>query len=147
MAQMTTAQTSVTGSQDRVVPITFSIPASQASGYLTNGTLYPFGFNNPTTATTFQVPAGSRYQLVDIYVSGTPSVDGQLVVQLNGITQGENLILSTVNAQVSGRVKITQGLVLDPTVTLSVQLQTNAANSATTAVTDTCYFHFIQVPA
>jgi hypothetical protein len=114
---------------------------------LTNGTLYPFGFNNPTTATTFQVPAGSRYQLVDIYVSGTPSVDGQLVVQLNGITQGENLILSTVNAQVSGRVKITQGLVLDPTVTLSVQLQTNAANSATTAVTDTCYFHFIQVPA
>jgi hypothetical protein len=146
MANVPTAQVSITGMQDKIVPCNFAIATSAAAGSLLNGTMYPFGLQNPTSVTTFQVPAGSKYQLVDMYTSGTPSVDGQLVVQLNGITQGENLILSTMNAQANSRAKITQGLVLDPTVTLTVQLVTIAANG-TAAATDSLYLHFVQVPA
>lgn len=147
MANVPTAQVAVTGMQDKIVPSVFSIAGSAASGALVNGTMYPFGLQNPTSVTTFQVPAGSKYQLVDMYTSGTPSIDGQLVIQLNGITQGENLILSTMNAQANSRAKITQGLVLDPTVTLTVQLVTTAANASTVAVAESLYLHFVQVPA
>jgi hypothetical protein len=147
MANMTSpAQVMITGVQDKVIPVTFSISGSTAAYTVVNGTMYPFGFNNPTTATTFQVPAGSKYQLVDVYVSGSPTVDGQLVLQINGITQGENLILSTLNSTNNARVKITQGMVLEPTVTLTVQVCT-LASSPTSTSTDTVYLHFIQVPA
>ncbi|MGC8580448.1 MAG: hypothetical protein ACP5MB_10395, partial [bacterium] len=96
--------------------------------------------------TQFQVPAGSKYQLVDMYVSGAPAVDGQVIFYLNGIPQGENLILSTLNTANSGRAHITQPLVLGPSDVIQVSMVTLAANGST-AATDTLFLHFLQVPA
>ena len=79
MTNMATAQVAVTGVQDKVIPVLFSITASAGAGSVVNGTMYPFGLQNPTTVTTFQVPAGSKYQLVDAYVSGSPSIDAHSV--------------------------------------------------------------------
>jgi hypothetical protein len=140
-------QVVVAAVQDKVVPVTFTIGASQATNYVATGTLYPYGLNNTSSGTQFQTPAGSKYQLVDMYVSGAPSVDGQLIFNLNGLPQGENLILSTLNTSNSGRTHITQPLVLSPSDVIQVSMVTSEANSATTSVTETLYLHFLQVPA
>ena len=108
--------------------------------------MYPFGFQNPATSTNFQVPSGSNYQLSDIYISASPTVDGQVIFSLNGVTQGENLILSTLVSSNSSRVRMTQPLVLKPSDVFTVQVITTAANS-TTAVTETFFLHFLQVPS
>lgn len=145
MAQ--SGQNTIVAVQDKVIPASFSCTASTAAGAIYNATLYPFGYNNPTTTTSFQVPAGSHYQLADLYVSTAPSIDGQLVFQLNGFPQGENFVLSTLVAGNSARVKPTQPLVLKAGDVITVQLCTTTSNSTTNAVTDVVYLHFLQVPA
>jgi hypothetical protein len=141
-------QNTIVAVQDKVIPaqISFSTSTTTASGSLVNLTMYPYGFNNPTTTTSFQVPAGSHYQLADVYVSSTPAVDGQLVFQLNGIPQGENFILSTLVASNSARVKPTQPLVLKAGDVITAQLSTTAS-AGTSSIVDTVYLHFLQVPA
>ncbi len=141
------AQTAIVALQDKIVPATFSIAGSAASGTIVTATLYPFGLQNPATSTNFQVPAGSNYQLSDMYVPSTPAVDGQLIFQLNGVTQGENLVLSTMVSSNSARARLSQPLVLKPSDVLTVQIVTAAANSSTAAATDTLYLHFLQIPA
>jgi hypothetical protein len=140
-------QVVVAAVQDKVIPVQFTIGASQASSYIATGTLYAYGLNNTSSGTSFQTPSGSKYQLVDMYVSGSPSVDGQVLFNLNGLPQGENLILSTLNTSNSGRTHITQPLVLNPGDVIQVSMVTSEANSATTSVTETLYLHFLQVPA
>ena len=146
MVMSNAAQVAVTGVQDKIIPVLFSFSGSATAGTVVNGTMYPFGLQNPTSVTTFQIPAGSKYQLVDMYTSGSPGVDGQLIISLNGVVQGENMILSTMDSQNNARAKITQGLVLDPTVTLTVQLVSTEDNGTATTV-DTLFMHYVQVPA
>jgi hypothetical protein len=141
----THAQTAITAPQDKPFIVQFTFAGSAASGTTVTGTMYPYGYQNPSQ-TTFQVPAGSGYQLFDTYVNGTPQVDGQLIFTVNGVVQGENLTISSLNSQVSGRVKPSQQLLLRPMDTFSVQLISLAANTLTTSNTDTVVLHFIQVP-
>lgn len=141
------AQTGVIAVQDKVFPVTFSVTASAATNTTFTGTIYPFGLNNPNSGTSFQVPASSNYQLVDLYNSSTPTPDYQLIFNLNGIQQGENLIGSTLTATNSARARISQPLVLKASDVLTVQIITTAANALTTAVSLTLYLHFLQVPA
>ncbi len=133
--------------QDKIVPVKFALAASAAEGTIAQGTMYAYGLNNNATGTQFQVPAGSNYQLVDMYVSGTPAVDAQLIFNLNGLPQGENMILSTMNTTASGeRAKITQPLVLSAGDVIAVSVVTIDVG-ATAASTDTLFLHFLQVPA
>ncbi len=147
MANANTGQVVIAAIQDKIIPVEFSIAGSAPAGTIVTGTMYAYGLNNSATGTQFQVPAGSKYQLADMYVSGAPAVDGQVIFNLNGIPQGENLILSTLNTANSGRAHITQPLVLGPSDVIQVSIVTLAANSSTTAVTDTLFLHFLQVPA
>jgi hypothetical protein len=140
-------QVAVVNVQDKVMPAQFSITSSSASASIFTATLYPFGFNNPSVTSGFQVPAGSNYQLVDMYVTATPVTDGQTIFLVNGIPQGENLVLSTLNANNSARAKITQPLILKPADVFNVQIVTLAAASTTGTYTDTLFLHFLQVPA
>lgn len=142
----TSGQTAVVAMQDKIFPAQFTVAGSAATGAIYTATLYPFGFQNPATSTSFQVPAGSTYQLVDLYVTAAPSVDAQIIFQLNGVAQGQNFILSTVVAGNSGRAKMTQPLVIRPSDVFTVQVVTTAANTLTTSVTETCYLQFLQVP-
>jgi hypothetical protein len=139
-------QVVVAATQDKIIPVQFSIAASAPAGTIVPGTIYAYGLNNNPTGSSFLVPAGSKYQLVDMYVSGSPAVDAQTIFSLNGLPQGENLVLSTINAQVSGRAKITQPLVLGASDVLSISIVTVAANGST-AATETLFLHFLQVPA
>lgn len=138
-------QTAITGPQDKPFVTTFVFGGSAAAGTTVTGTMYPYGYQNPSQ-TTFQVPAGSGYQLYDVYMSGTPQVDGQIIFTVNGVVQGENLVLSTLNVNNQGRVKPSQQLLLRPMDTFSVQVISLAANTLTTSNTDTVTFHFIQIP-
>jgi hypothetical protein len=147
MAMYPTGQTAVVATQDKVFPAQFTVAGSAATNSTYTCTLYPFGFQNPATSTNFQVPSGSNYQLSDIYTSVSPSIDGQIIFSLNGVTQGENLILSTLLSSSSSRVRMTQPLLLHPSDVFTVQVITTAANTLTTAVTETFYLHFLQVPA
>lgn len=144
---MVSGQTAVVSLQDKIFPVQFTFAGSAASGTVVTGTVYPFGLNNPSTSTSFQIPQGSKYQLVDMYVASTPQVDGQIIFNLNGVPQGENFILSTIVASNSARARIMQPLVLNPGDVFTVQLVSNAANSLTTSNTDTLYLGFVQVPA
>lgn len=141
------AQAAVTALQDKVFPTAFTFAQSAASGTIVNGTMYPYGLQNPATATQFQVPQGSKYQLVDVYMSTSPAPDGQLIFNLNGVPQGENLILSTLNASNSARAKITQPLTLEAGDIITVQVVSSAAASTTATTTETVYLHFVQVPS
>jgi len=137
-------QTAVVALQDKIIPAQFTYAQSAAVNTIYTTTLYPYGFNNPTTTQSFQVPAGSTYQLVDMYVTATPAVDAQVVFQLNGVAQGENLILSTMVASNSARAKMSQPLVLKPSDVFTVQVCTT--NTATVTLTENLFLHFLQVP-
>jgi hypothetical protein len=147
MAAYPTGQTAIVATQDKVFPSTFTVAGSAAANTTYTCTMYPFGLQNPSTSTNFQVPSGSNYQLSDIYISSTPSIDCQIIFSLNGVTQGENLILSTLVASNSSRVRMTQPLLLHPSDVFTVQVITAAANTLTTTVAETFYLHFLQVPA
>lgn len=140
------SQVAITALQDRIMPTTFAIAASAAINTTVAGTIYPYGQDVSTTATSFQVPAGSSYQLVDAFISGNAAIDAQLIFYLNGVKQGENFILSTMNAQNNARVRLTQPLILKAGDVFQVSINTSAANG-TLAQTDTLYLHFLQVPA
>jgi hypothetical protein len=143
----TSGQVVVVAVQDKVFPVQFTFAGTASAGTIATGTIYPYGFNNPSTSTSYQIPAGSKYQLVDMYVSASPAVDAQLIFNLNGIPQGENLILSTMISSNSGRAKLTQPLVLNASDVFNVQVVTLAVSTYTVASTDTLFLHFLQVPA
>jgi hypothetical protein len=145
VAKSIPAQAAITALQDKVFPTQFTFAASAAVGTIVNGTMYPYGLQNPANTTQFQVPQGSKYQLVDLYLSSSPGIDGQIIFNLNGVPQGENLILSTLVASNSARAKITQPLTLEPGDIITVQVVSSASSTAT--LTDTLYMHFVQVPA
>jgi hypothetical protein len=140
-------QVAVVNVQDKVMPALFTITSSSATQSVFTATLYPFGYNNTSVTTGFQVPAGSNYQLVDMYITTTPVTDAQTIFYVNGIPQGENLILSTLNANNSARAKITQPLILKPADVFNIQIVTLAAASTTGTYTDILFLHFLQVPA
>ena len=138
-------QTAITASQDKTFVTTFTFSGGAAPGTTISGVMYPYGYQNPSQS-TFQVPAGSGYQLYDVYVTGTPQVDGQLIFTVNGVVQGENLIISTTNVSNQGRVKPSAQILLRAMDTFSVQLISTLTNTLTTSNTDTVYLHFLQVP-
>ncbi len=144
-AKSVPAQTAVTALQDKVFPTQLTFAASTAVGTIVNGTMYPYGLQNPANTTQFQVPQGSKYQLVDMYLSSAPAIDGQIIFNLNGVPQGENLILSTMVTANSARAKITQPLSLEPGDIITIQVVSSTSSTAT--LTDTLYMHFVQIPA
>lgn len=145
MATPNVTQVGITALQDRVIPCQFSVTGSAASGSIVNGTIYPYGLNSPINTTSFQIPAGNQYQLVDAYVSSATTPDFQLIFTLNGVIQGENYIGSTLVASNSARAKVTQPLILNPSDVFAIQIVTLAANG-TAAVTITLYLQFLLVP-
>jgi hypothetical protein len=146
MANVTThQQVAVTAPQDKPIITQFTWAGSATSGTTVSGTMYPYGFQNPSQ-TTFQIPAGSGYQLYDIYISGTLQIDGQLIFTVNGVPQGQNFLVSSTNVSNNGRPRPSQQLLLKPMDTISVQMISIAANTLTTSNTDTVVLHFIQVP-
>jgi len=118
---------------DLVILATFTIAGSAAASTQYTGTLYPNGFQN-ASQTPYIVPAGRTLHVGDVTVSGTVSVDAQLIFTINGVTQGENFHLSDIVSSNNARVRPTQAIVLGPTDSLSVGLITLAANGSTSAV-------------
>lgn len=139
-------QTAVVAVQDKSFITQFTVPASQAAGYVAPCTFYPFGYNKSST-TSFTVPSGSDYQLVNVGTSATPSVDGQIILNLNGIDQGENFVLSQVVTANSAKMNVTQPIILTQGDVFEVNVITLAANSSTNAITETFVMQFLQVPA
>jgi len=111
----------------------FSITGSASAGTQFTGTLYPNGFQNAAQA-TYLVPAGRALHIGDVSISATPSVDAQLIFKINGVTQGENFLLSQIVSGNSARVKPTQSLVLNPGDVLEVDIITIEANGSTATV-------------
>jgi hypothetical protein len=139
-------QTAVVAIQDKSFIVTFSVPASQAAGYVAPCTLYPYGYNK-SSYSSFTVPAGSNYQLVNMGISSTPTVDGQVLINLNGIDQGENFVLSQMVTSNSAKFNVTQPIVFTQGDVLEVSVVTLAENTATASVTETFTMQFLQVPA
>jgi hypothetical protein len=130
--------------QDRVMPVTVSFSASTAAYTSVTGTLYPYGFNNASTS-SFQIPSGNQYQLVDIYASSSPTPDYQVIFNLNGVVQGENFIGSTLVSSNSARAKVTQPLILNPSDVFQVSVA-NLATSPSGTTVITFYLQFLLVP-
>ncbi|MGC8579671.1 MAG: hypothetical protein ACP5MB_06395 [bacterium] len=145
MANGMTGQTAVVAVQDKSIIAQFTVPAGQAAGYIAPVTLYPYGFNK-SAYSSFTVPAGSSYQLINMGISSAPTVDAQVILNLNGIDQGENFVLSQMVTSNSAKFNVTQPIVLGPSDVLQVSIVTLAPNNSTTAVTETFVLQFLQVP-
>lgn len=139
------AQTQVVATQDKVFYTTFAFTASAPVGTIVSGTMYPYGYDDSTTSTAYQVPSGSVLNLVDVFITSAQTPDGQLIFKINGVKQGENFVISGLNATNSGRTKLSQPLVLRPGDVFVVQEVNTVANS-TTAATVAVNLHFLQVP-
>lgn len=134
------------GTGDKFFLVSFSVTASMAANTTLTGTMYPYGIDDGTTFTAFQIPSGIRYSLVDLYVNSTPSTDGQLSFYLNGNKQGENFFLSSIVVGNTSRSKPSQPIVLEMGATFTVKF-TSLVEAPTTAYTQNLILHFLATPA
>ncbi len=134
------------GTGDRIFLVQFSVPASAAAGTTLTGTIFPYGYDDGSNFTAFQVPAGIRYSMVDLYVNAAPQTDGQLAFYLNGVKQGENFVLSSIVVGNTSRSKPSQPIILTEGATFTVKLTLLAA-APSTAYTQNLLLHFIATPA
>ena len=134
------------GTGDKIFLVAFSVPASAASGTTLTGSLYPYGIDDGTNFTAFQVPSGIKYSMVDLYVNSAPQTDGQLSFYLNGNKQGENFFLSSIVVGNTSRSKPSQPIILAEGATFTVKLTLNAA-APSTAYTQNVILHFLATPA
>ena len=140
------AQVGQIGTGDKFFLVEFSVSASMAANTTVTGTMYPYGIDDGTTFTAFQVPSGIRYSLVDLYVNSTPSTDGQLAFYLNGNKQGENFFLSSIVVGNTSRSKPSQPIILEEGATFTVKL-TSLVEAPSTAYTQNLILHFLATPA
>jgi len=134
------------GTGDKIFLVTFNVPASASAGTTLTGNIYPYGIDDGTNFTAFQVPSGIKYSLVDMYVNSTPTTDGQLSFYLNGNKQGENFFLSSIVVGNTSRSKPSQPIILAEGATFTVKLTLNAT-APTTAYTQNVILHFLATPA
>jgi len=134
------------GTGDKIFLVDFSVPASAASGTTLTGSIYPYGIDDGTNFTAFQVPSGIKYSLVDLYVNATPTTDGQLSFYLNGNKQGENFFLSSIVVGNTSRSKPSQPIILAEGATFTVKLTLSVAGP-TSAYTQNVILHFLATPA
>ena len=115
-------QVGILGTGDRVFLVSFTVTASAAASAIFTGTIYPYGIDDGTTFTAFQIPTGVIYHLVDITVSSSPTTEGQLTFYVNGNKQGENFFLADLVSTNSARVKPQLPITLAAGATFTVKL-------------------------
>ena len=140
------AQVGQIGTGDKMFLVEFPIAASLAANTTLTGTIYPYGIDDGTTFTAFQVPSGIRYSMVDLYVNAAPQTDGQLAFYLNGNKQGENFFLSSIVVGNTSRSKPSQPIILEEGATFTVKL-TTLTTAPATAYTQNLILHFLATPA
>jgi hypothetical protein len=67
---------------------------------------YAGGVVVATSTTPFQLPNTQQAAVVDLYVSGAPTLDGAIDFFVEDLPQKIGLLASTVNATVSGRQRL-----------------------------------------
>lgn len=67
---------------------------------------YAGGVVVATATTPFQLPNTQQASIVDLYVSGAPSPDGQVDFFVEDLPQKIGLLATTINATVSGRQRL-----------------------------------------
>jgi len=134
------------GTGDKIFQVSFSVTASAAALTTFTGNIYPYGIDDGTNFTAFQVPSGIKYSMVDLYVNTAPTTDGQLSFYLNGNKQGENFFLSSIVVGNTSRSKPSQPIILAEGATFTVKLTLNAA-APSTAYSQSLILHFLATPA
>ena len=93
--------------------ISFAVAASTALATGGNATpvygsvqRYAGGVVVGTGTTPFQLPNTQQAAVVDLYVSGSPTLDGAIDFFIEDLPQKIGLLASTVNATVSGRQRL-----------------------------------------
>jgi hypothetical protein len=140
------AQVGQIGVGDKMFLVSFAVTASMASNTTLTGTIYPYGIDDGTTFTAFQIPSGIKYSMVDLYVNSSPTTDGQLAFYLNGNKQGENFFLSSIVVGNTSRSKPSQPIVLEQGATFTVKF-TSLVAGPTAAYTQNLILHFLATPA
>lgn len=125
---------------------TFSVPASAPAGTIAQCTIYPYGYSQASTA-SFTIPSNEVWNLLELYVDSTLSVDAQPIFYVNGQTQPFSINLNATISSNSARVPVLTPIAFDPGVVVQLSVVTTEANTATTAVNEAFNLLFVRVPA
>ena len=134
----------VVGNQGQIytaqINLTINIPAGAPAGQPLPVQMSITLGQNTLSGSAIVVPATQAWIIADIYTTGTPSIDGNLLIYKNGVKFLEttpNLSALTINNP--ARIPIPVPVKYFPQETINMLFVPAAANSGSTTVTDTAY--------
>ena len=137
------AYVTLTGPQTTVIVVTFSVASGAAAGTIINGTIYPFGANQPGVSAV-TVPSTEVWSIVSMYTLSTYTPDAQVLLYVNGYQQDIMPTLNSVYINNYNMWKMKEAFKLPPTATWNVNIVLLGTSSS--AQTYYLYLSVVRAP-
>ena len=137
------AYVTLTGPQTTVIVVTFSVASGAAQGTIINGTIYPFGANQPGVSAV-TVPSTEVWSIVDMYTLSTVTPDAQVLLYVNGYQQDIMPTLNSIYINNYSKWKLKEAFKLPPTSTWNINIVLLGTSSS--AQTYYLYLSVVRAP-
>ena len=137
------AYVTLTGHQTTVIVVTFSVASGAAAGTIINGTMYPFGANQPGVSAV-TVPSTEVWSIVNMYTLSTYTPDAQVLLYVNGYQQDIMPTLNSIYINNYNQWKLKEAFKLPPTATWNINIVLLGTSSS--AQTYYLYLSVVRAP-